>query len=139
MCCVALRCYLFDLACFFLPPFSHLSLKHAHVNLYRKMCYKLHLMSKRALGNFMSVRVTYLYLCIVCVPNSYTYSCTDTHTHTHSGRVLCRVAICSHYRAVQLELRVPRPHRECCGSGGHLCLPVAAHDQRTQSSRTRED
>ena len=28
MCCVALLCCLFDLACFFLPSFSHLSLKH---------------------------------------------------------------------------------------------------------------
>ena len=30
MCCVALPCCLFDLACFFLPSFSHLSLKHVH-------------------------------------------------------------------------------------------------------------
>ena len=30
-CCVALPCCLFDLACFFLPSFSHLSLKHVHV------------------------------------------------------------------------------------------------------------
>ena len=29
MCCVALPCHLFDLACFFLP--SHLSLKHVHL------------------------------------------------------------------------------------------------------------
>ena len=28
VCCVALPCCLFDLACFFLPSFSHLSLKH---------------------------------------------------------------------------------------------------------------
>ena len=31
MCCVALPCCLFDLACFFLPSFSHFSLKHVYV------------------------------------------------------------------------------------------------------------
>ena len=31
VCCVALPCCLFDLACFFLSSFSHLTLKHVHV------------------------------------------------------------------------------------------------------------
>ena len=36
VCCVTLPCCLFDLALFFLPSFSHLSLKHVyiHVNMY---------------------------------------------------------------------------------------------------------
>ena len=37
MCCVALPCCLFDLACFFLPS-SHLSLKHVHVCLHTVEC-----------------------------------------------------------------------------------------------------
>ena len=41
VCCVALPC-LFDLACFFLPYFSHLSLKHVHVVEIYYDCVHLH-------------------------------------------------------------------------------------------------
>ena len=37
VCCVALPCCLFHLACFFLPSFSHLSLRHVYVQEYEPL------------------------------------------------------------------------------------------------------
>ena len=38
LCCVALPCCLFDLACLLLPSFSHLSFKHVYTCTYVCLC-----------------------------------------------------------------------------------------------------
>ena len=66
VCCVALPCSLFDLACFFLPSFSHLSLKHV----YTCVCVCVYVCVYMCVYTCMCVCVyvyMYMYTCIMCV------------------------------------------------------------------------
>ena len=57
MCCVALPCCLFDLACFFLPSFSHFSLKHVPSTIACLHCLSLSLSLSLSLqGSFYEAR-----------------------------------------------------------------------------------